>query len=265
MSPIAPLLFYFFPNKRTHVGFFKTNVTIRIDDDTVAEQMSPTKHTMNEKTLLIFDIDGTLLQTELVTVPAVQQAFAAYGLKTPSREAICAFFGKPVEAYEAWLESQCPASQAAAVVAKANALELRFIGEFGKLYPGVPECLSSLTGEGYVLALCSNGPEPYVREVVEAHGLRRFVAAVRARGAGYRDKAEMVGTLLSELQPQRFALVGDRREDIEAAHAHTGFGIAATYGFGSPEEWLAADACIHAIPELPTCVQRLFSSGRVDG
>ena len=125
---------------------------------------------MSTVNLVIFDIDGTLFQTACVTVPAVQQAFVAFGLTPPSSEAICSFFGRPVEDYESWLASLCPAGIAMELVDTANALELRFIREYGKLYPGTREVLSELKAGGYALALCSHGPEPDVEAVGRDHG-----------------------------------------------------------------------------------------------
>lgn len=215
---------------------------------------------MSSGNLVIFDVDGTLFQTQYVTVPAVQQAFTVFGLTPPSHEDICSFFGKPVEAYEGWLASLCPSEVADELVETTNALELRFIGECGLLYPGAREALSDLAAGGYVLAICSNGPEPYVREFLRAYDLGGYFAEVCARGTRYADKEEMVGRILHAVQPKAFALVGDRREDMTAAHTHGGFGIAAVYGFGTPEEWHDADACIRSLREAPACVRNLLES-----
>ena len=215
---------------------------------------------MRTVNLVIFDIDGTLFQTDRVTVPAVQQAFAAFGLTPPASEAVRSFFGKPVEDYEAWLARLCPAGIAEELVDTANALELRFIREHGNLYPGARDVLSELKAAGYALALCSNGPEPYVEAFVRDLDLGPFFAEVFARGVRYADKEEMVGLILKRVGTKRFVLVGDRREDIEAAHTHGGFGIAAVYGFGDPQEWQGADACIQSIREAPRHINALLGS-----
>ena len=96
--------------------------------------------------LIIFDIDGTLLETGRVTVPAVQRTFAAHGLSMPDYDTICGFFGKPVETYEAWLAEQCPPGMAEQIVAETNALELQLIGSEGRLYEGAREVLEELHG-----------------------------------------------------------------------------------------------------------------------
>ncbi len=210
--------------------------------------------------LVIFDVDGTLLQTDCVTVPAVQRAFAAYQLPPPDKETICSFFGKSVAAYEAWIADQCPPGKQEEIVAATNALELQLIGESGKLYPGVINTLEQLQQSGYALAICSNGPEAYVQEFLDAHKVRSFFPVVYARGARYSGKEEMVGLILEEMTPDTFAVVGDRRDDIDGAHTWNGYGVAAAYGFGHPDEWQHADAVIHGIDEAPSCLNRLFKS-----
>ncbi len=210
--------------------------------------------------LVIFDVDGTLLQTDRVTVPAVQRAFAAYDLSEPDRDTICSFFGQSVAAYEQWIARQCPPGQAAEIVAAANALELRLIGEEGKLYPGARETLARLRNDSYSLAICSNGPEAYVQEFLDAHTLRDFFPVVYARDARYSGKKEMVGLILTETAPERFAVIGDRCDDIEAAHAWGGYGIAAAYGFGAAEEWQDADAIIETIAQAPGCLRDMFEA-----
>ena len=210
------------------------------------------------KQLVIFDVDGTLFQTDHVTVPAVQRTYAAYGLPIPDRRTILGFFGKSVASYEAWLAEQCPPEKAQEIVDATNALELQLIGDEGKLYPGVLETLTQLNDTGYALAICSNGPQPYVDEVLDRHNLRPFFPIVYARDSWYSGKEEMVGLILDVVTPGRFVVVGDRHDDIDAAHACKGLGIAATYGYGNEEEWKNADARLASIEELPICLAALF-------
>ena len=210
--------------------------------------------------LVIFDVDGTLLQTDRVTVPAVQRAFAAYQLPAPDRDVICSFFGQSVAAYEDWIAGQCPPGQAAEIVAATNALELRLIGEEGELYPGVRETLQQLRNDSCSLAICSNGPEAYVQEFLDAYTLRDFFPVVYARDARYADKKEMVGLILAETTPEQFAVIGDRHDDIAAAHAWGGYGIAAAYGFGGPEERQGADAVIETIAQAPGYLRDMFEA-----
>ena len=201
--------------------------------------------------LIIFDIDGTLLETERVTVPAVQRTFAAHGLPIPEEAVICSFFGKPVEVYEAWLAELCPTEEAARIVAETNALELDLIGSEGRLYDGARETLELLQTAGHTLAICSNGPDDYVNTFLDAHEVRSFFSIIRARGTRYSGKEAMAGEILAKF-PQRPAFfVGDRDDDVRAAHHHGIFAIAADYGFGGGHELTAADDHIQSLGELP--------------
>jgi phosphoglycolate phosphatase len=210
--------------------------------------------------LLVFDIDGTLFQTDKVTVPAVQQVFAAYGLAKPSAEKIGSFFGQPVQDYEDWLAEQAPDGNAAALVEATNIRELELVGEAGELYPGAREVLESLAADGHTLAVSSNGPDPYVAEFVRAHKLTALFSKVVARDSNYDGKITMTAEILDELPARPLVIIGDRRDDIEAARAHGGFGIAATYGFSAPGELENANAAISAITELPGVLETLSQS-----
>ncbi|HOH52064.1 MAG TPA: HAD family hydrolase [Candidatus Hydrogenedentes bacterium] len=208
--------------------------------------------------LLVFDVDGTLLQTERVTVPAVQRTLRARGLAEPDAAVICSFFGKSVAAYEAWLASLCPPGQMEEIVAETNALELRLIGEEGRLYDGVPETLQRLRDAGHRLAVCSNGPQDYVDTFLDAHRLRPLFHGVRARGARPEGKPIMVGELLAELGGGPGAVIGDRADDLRAAHENRLTAVAATYGFGNPAEHQEADLRLERFPDLPDLLAERF-------
>lgn len=217
---------------------------------------------MSRQIVIIFDIDGTLFQTDLVTVPAVQRGFAAHGLPPPEADAVRAFFGRSVAAYEAWLASLLPAGDAPHIIEEINRLERQLIGEEGRLYPGARAALETLRITDHLLAVCSNGPEEYVRRVLDEHDLRPFFTAVRARGARRDGKARLVAEIRAELlaaspAARPLVVIGDRADDVAAAHANGGMAIGAAYGFGAPEELRDADALVCAPSEIPLAVARL--------
>lgn len=213
---------------------------------------------MAKTALIIFDIDGTLFQTDRVTVPAVQRTFADYGLPVPDAETICSFFGAPVEDYEAWLAEQCPAARADEIVEATNRRELAQISETGRLYPGVREALDELNAAEHRLYLCSNGPGPYVEEFLDAHHMRAYFQGVYTRGTRYNGKRDMVRDILASA-PNHFAVViGDRRDDIDAAHANGARAVGAAYGFGKRGELDEADAIVQRPTEIPGAIAELW-------
>ena len=209
------------------------------------------------KALIIFDIDGTLFQTAKVTVPAMQRTLAAHGLPEPDSDTICAYIGRPVEEYLEWLASLCPAGRADEIVDATNRLELDLIAAEGELYPGVREALDVLDRQGYVLAVCSNGPEDYVNEFLDAHDVRRCLAMVRTRGTRNAGKETMIREILEHIPVRPAVVVGDREDDVSAAHANGALAIGACYGFGSEEELGDADAKIACAGEIAETVRQL--------
>lgn len=208
--------------------------------------------------LVVFDIDGTLLQTERVTVPAVQETFRAYGLAIPDTAVICSFFGRPTEGYDRWLMGLCPQDRAQEILDATNARELRCIGEYGELYPGARDVLTALKADGHALAVCSNGPDAYVEEFLRVHGVRDFFAVIRTRGTRYAGKSEMLAEILELLRARPLIVVGDRHDDIEAAHLYSGLAIAADYGFGDAEELREADAHVSRAADIPDAIRQLL-------
>jgi phosphoglycolate phosphatase-like HAD superfamily hydrolase len=194
--------------------------------------------------LVIFDLDGTLFQARQVTIPAVQETFAANGLPIPDADAIGAYIGRPAKEYHDWLAAYCSPDRVHEIIAETDRRELELIGTAGRLFPGVPEMLASLQGSGFHLAMSSNAPEDYFAETLDTQNLRRFFQPALCRGTRFSSKTEIVKTILREAQGRAFAVVGDRHDDIESARAFGGFAVAVTYGFGTPDELAGADALV---------------------
>ncbi len=212
-----------------------------------------------QRALIIFDIDGTLFRADLVTVPAVQRTFDSFGLPIPEASAIESFFGKPAEEYEGWLAAQCPEKQVAAVIEATNTLELALIGEEGALYPGVTDMLERLGAQGHTLAACSNGPDAYVDTFMDAHGVRSFFATVLARGTRYEGKASMVRCVMESISIRPVVMVGDRRDDVDAARRNGALAIGAAYGFGGAHEIEGSDHTAKSPSDIPDLIRQLLT------
>jgi phosphoglycolate phosphatase len=214
---------------------------------------------MPRRGLLIFDLDGTLFRTDTVSIPAVQSALRAAGFAPPPDEAVIEFFGRPLQDFRAWAYRTYPGITEQ-VLDSVDAWELQLVRERGKLYPGVHETLTALRAATEHLAICSNGPGPYVQQVVASHGLAPYFDAVRWPGDGDSGKSGMVAELLARFSGRPAAVIGDRWDDIAAARENGILAIASAYGFGGAQEIAGADATAAAPQELPAIVARLFTS-----
>jgi len=208
--------------------------------------------------LLIFDLDGTLFRTDTVSVPAAQRTFEAFGLPIPRAAEICSFFGRSTSEWHTWLRAQSPPDLADELIAAIDQHELELVGETGELYPSVREALAALRPHVAHMAICSNGPEGYVEKVISSQGIAAAFDAVRYRRADGKDKTRMVAELLEQLAGRPGIVIGDRWDDVEAAHANGLKAIGAAYGYGPLRELVEADALAHTPAELPGLVLALL-------
>ena len=93
------------------------------------------------------------------------------------------------------------------------------------------------------------------RSVAEELSLEGVIFLPRARS---HDKG--AGGLLGWLKGRHGMGTGERRDVIEVAHGNGLLAIGATYGYGSPEELVAADATIASFDELPAMVETLLAA-----
>lgn len=216
-------------------------------------------------TTLLFDMDGTLLDSRAAVVDAVADglrgAYRAHGLPAaePDRGLIADCMGLPTREYfeRAFPPDTVPpdlrddfAATYARLTAAAEVAAIE--GGRTELYPGAEETLAALAGR-HRLLLFSNAGEVYFRAVIAGHGLERWfddalcIEEAAARGVA-ADKTGMVKAMIEE--PSRAVVIGDRAGDLEAGRAAGARTVGCLYGFGSREELQGADWLVDALPQL---------------
>lgn len=216
-------------------------------------------HKLSQPDAMIFDLDGTLFQTETLLIPAYHQTFdqlRAEGLytgATPPEERILECLGLLLD--EIWRRVIPEASEFARQ--RANVLLLQFQLEglsqgIGALYDGVPEVLEALQSKGVRLFVASNGLEDYVKGVVQYLGIgERFEAVYSAGEFETESKVDLVRMLLERYELRSAWMVGDRSSDVEAGKGNGLPVIGCRYAeFGSAEELRGADRMIASFEEL---------------
>ena len=139
-------------------------------------------------------------------------------------------------------------------------LEWELVSDSGELYPLVREMLTRVRTLVSQMAICSNGTQGYVERVIDAHRLRVFFDVIRYRRSSQDDKPFMVRELLRRSGSSTAVVIGDRRDDIEAAHQNGIPAVAATYGYGSEAELESADAAAASPSVLPDLVTSLLAN-----
>lgn len=181
---------------------------------------------------ILFDLDGTLLQTQIHSCRAAHETLRALHLPDVSDEFVMRQIGEPADVFLRAIAPGYP--DLAAFEALYDANEREALKQSGKLYNGVPELLAELQQRGYQLAICSNGSRDYVESALEATGIRRFFSRLACAGE-FSDKTEAVGAIIREWNSDISVVVGDRVHDREAAEQNSLPFIAAEYGYGGEE------------------------------
>jgi phosphoglycolate phosphatase len=113
------------------------------------------------------------------------------------------------------------------------------------VYPGVVAGLGHLRKAGHQLWVVTSKPRVYARRILGHFSLSdAFVSVYGSELSGENaDKADLIRHVLSaERFNEQPRMVGDRRHDIEAAHANGLLGVGVLWGYGSRAELEAAGA-----------------------
>ncbi|SFS85589.1 HAD family hydrolase [Marininema halotolerans] len=211
---------------------------------------------------IIFDMDGTLLQTEKVAVPAFHRTFrrlvdeGLYEGESPSDEKICSVFGMTSAAI--WERLLPGASSQAKEQADQWWLEdeLDCLAEgMGELYPGVRETLAELKDRGWVLVIASNGLAPYLQGILAHFDLHEYFLGVYSTAEQQvKDKTALIEGLLRETGIDKGYMVGDRQSDVEGGKGNGLPVIGCRYkgfpSFAKEGELDGADQVIHEFSQL---------------
>ncbi len=130
--------------------------------------------------------------------------------------------------------------------------------EFSRPYPGVIDALTTLSAQGYRLAVCTNKVERIARLVLDQLGMTHFFAAIVGGDTTLTLKPDPapLHAMIAQAGGGRTLFVGDSDNDIIAAKAAGVANVAVSFGYvgGDPAE-LGADALIAGFDELVELVE----------
>jgi phosphoglycolate phosphatase len=217
---------------------------------------------------VVFDLDGTLVDSAPDLVRALNRTLDLEGLPAASVADVRRFMGRGAKRL---IERSAGLAGVGFSPERLERLTDAFIGFYSAEiavestpFPGVRETLTSLAGAGAALTVCTNKRTNLSRQLLEALGLaEHFTAIVGADAVAnrkphpdhYREAVARAGGRLS-----RSLMVGDTAADIDAAKGAGARSVAVRFGYSEAAvESLGADAVIAHFFELPTAVRRLLS------
>lgn len=213
---------------------------------------------------VLFDLDGTLLDTAGDISLALNRAIAEFGWAPVLLEDVRRFIG----AGGAILVERAAALQGRALSPpERSAIIQRFFSHYGQLgdtgkyaaepYPGAAVALRELHAAGVRIAVVTNKQQRFAVEVLRQRGLMDWVECVVGGDSCERRKPDPQPLLFAcqslGVEPQAALMVGDSVHDAQAARAAGIAIICVTYGYneGSDPHTLSCDLLIDDLGSLP--------------
>jgi len=190
-------------------------------------------------THVVFDLDGTLIDSAGAILASFRAAFAACGL-APARNIEADIIGPPLGET---LRLLAGSEDSALIAQLADAFRQSYDTEGlleTRAYPGIGDMLRALHAAGMKLSIATNKRIHPTRLIIEHIGWVDIFDSVYALDLftpPLPSKAAMLERMLVEqrIDKRRAVFVGDRIEDGEAAEANGLPFIAATWGYGAME------------------------------
>ncbi len=210
------------------------------------------------KTAVLFDLDGTLLDTLGDLHAAVNHVLLQFGYPTRTIEEVCRFVGNGARRL---IEQAVPAGEEAQVDAVLAAFQAYYAAHCDILtrpYAGIPEALSALAAR-YPLAVVSNKPDRAVKELAKV-----YFPGLYARGESTdcprKPAPDMVWKAMEALHADRCVYVGDSDVDILTAKRAGVPCLSVTWGFREEAELRAngAQYFCHDPKDLPTIIEEIL-------
>lgn len=195
---------------------------------------------------VLFDLDGTLVDSAPAIVASLEHALSALGVESPGPDALRAVMGPPMrEAFHEAFGFDEATTERAIVAYREH------FGAHGaaacSLFDGVGALLGDLEAAGARLAIATSKPEASAARILEHLGvLDRFSAVCGADLDGRRAaKPDIVRDALRELRARPapgVVMVGDREHDVAGARANGIRCVGAGWGYAAPGELERAGA-----------------------
>lgn len=183
---------------------------------------------------ILFDLDGTLLDTTEGIIESVCHTLRVLNLPIPTSSGLLAFVGPPLQMsfMEKYGFDQHEAQNAADIFRDYYKTQAMLKA---KLYPGIIQLMEDLKNTGKHLAVATYKREDYAQKILSHFGIDKYCESIRgADNFNQLKKSDIIKLCVEELggDKKQSVLVGDTKHDaLGAQEAGIDF-LGVTYGFG---------------------------------
>jgi phosphoglycolate phosphatase len=208
--------------------------------------------------LVVWDVDGTLVDSRRTIFESVKAAYAALSLPEPSYDDVRQVVGLGLRDGIEFLQPQLSAAE---VERMADAYKATFgakvsqPGYIEPLYDGAAETLDRLRAAGWKIAMATGKSRRGVETIIRMHGWADLFDSTHCAddGPGKPHPAMVLEAMKAlEVGPERTIVVGDTAHDMRMAKAAGAYAQGVSWGFHTAEEVMdgGADHIAHDFAEL---------------
>lgn len=215
------------------------------------------------KKAILFDLDGTLIDSSEGIINSVLHALSTLGIEETDLDKLRHFIGPPL--VESFMKYYGFSEELSKSLVPAYREYYRPRGIFEcTLYPGAEQCLKTLKEQGYQIGLASSKPEDFCITILKHHHVYDLFDEVTGATQDGRlttkeDVLEEVLRRWSGYAKEEMCLIGDTIYDVKGANYIGIDCIGVSFGFGDVQEMLDAGAkCIcDSLDEVPAAITTL--------
>lgn len=198
-----------------------------------------------KQTIILFDLDGTLTDSAEGVIRSAQYMQEKMGIGKWKDEDLRFIVGPPL--MKTFTEDFGMDAETTERALAHFRERYSTVGLFeNRLYPGIEKMLAALRAKGKRLAVATSKKEETAVRILEHFGVAKYFEAIGGdnRAAGRDNKAKVIAYVLEQMRAEKgdVIMVGDRKFDVEGAHAIGIPCVAVEYGYGNREEFIACGA-----------------------
>lgn len=211
--------------------------------------------------LLVFDWDGTLMDSEARIVACIQSAFADIGEMPPPRDIAREVIGLGLEEAMTMLWPDGSVLERRELV---DRYRFHFLGASeseSSLFPGARDLVLDLNERGLLLAVATGKSRRGLESVLASTGLKGHFHATRCADETFsKPHPEMLLQIMDELGARgpETLMVGDTEYDMQMARSAGAHALAVCYGVHSPERLMAQGplGCLAGLADMPAWLEK---------
>jgi phosphoglycolate phosphatase len=185
---------------------------------------------------LVFDLDGTLSDPKLGVVRCMNFALTSFDYSPLPDQEIAQYIGPPLEEIIQRLTGSNDENHIDTVVAKYRERYFELGFTENKLYPEIPEMLSSLAERNIRMGVCTSKHLHVAEKIVESFGLSQYFDFISGPTSKMIKAKQLEGLLAANTISKNAIMIGDRAVDLIAANANGLAKAGVLWGYGDEEE-----------------------------